>query len=108
MNCKYHPDREAEFFCSSCNAPLCSECAEQSATGEYYCYECAMLHSITELLPDYLSLREGEAAFLTRLTYRPDPQVGYRLSVTKPSSGEMNLILTPQGIEYSAPATEGA
>jgi len=34
--------------------------------------------------------------------------VGYRLSVTKPSSGEMNLILTPQGIEYSAPATEGA
>ncbi|MBW2311255.1 MAG: hypothetical protein JRF35_09290 [Deltaproteobacteria bacterium] len=40
MKCKYHPDREAEFFCSSCNAPLCSECAEQSATGEYYCYEC--------------------------------------------------------------------
>jgi hypothetical protein len=63
---------------------------------------------LTELLPDYLSIREGEAGFLTRLTYRPDPKVGYRLSVTRPGSGEMNLILTPQGIEYTAPATEGA
>jgi hypothetical protein len=198
MHCKYHPDRTAEVFCTSCNAPLCSECAEQSPSGEPYCYECAMLHSLsevgtsikdrrdkgeerkekakkrwgpfgyfvivssvliavmwgvilfgkkpappasaevatndrvllfmvdgaikryalyegntypaelTELLPDYLSIREGEAAFLTRLTYRPDPKVGYRLSLTSPGSGEMNLILTPQGIEYSAPATEGA
>jgi len=198
MHCKYHPDRTAEVFCTSCNAPLCSECAEQSPSGEPYCYECAMLHSLsevgtsikdrrdkgeerkekakkrrgpfgyfvivsvvliavmwgvilfgkkpappasaevatndrvllfmvdgaikryalyegntypaelTELLPDYLSIREGEAAFLTRLTYRTDPKVGYRLSLTSPGSGEMNLILTPQGIEYSAPATEGA
>lgn len=198
MNCKYHPDRTAEVFCTSCNAPLCNECAEQSSSGEYYCYECAMLHSITEvgtsikdrrdkgeerkekakkrwgpfgyfvivsvvliavmwgvilfgkkpappasaevatndrvllfmvdgaikryalykdntypaalteLLPDYLSLREGETVSLTRLTYRPDPTVGYRLSLTRPGSGEMNLILTPKGIEYTAPATEGA
>jgi hypothetical protein len=199
MHCKYHPDRPTEVFCTSCNAPLCKECAEQSASGEYYCYECAMLHSLTEvgtsirdrrdkgeqrkekaqkrwgpfhyflivsvvllavmwgvilfgkkpapattsaevasndrvllfmvdgaikryalyenntypsqlteLLPDYLSMREGEAAFLERLSYRPDPKVGYRLSLVKPGSGEMNLILTPTGIEYMAPATEGA
>jgi hypothetical protein len=198
MNCKYHPDRTAEVFCTSCNAPLCSECTEKSASGEPYCYECAMLHSLsavgtsikdrrdkgeerkerakkrwgpfgyfvivstvliavmwgviifgkkpappaaaelstndrvllfmvdgaikryalykgntypaalTELLPDYLSLREGEAAYLKRLTYQPDPRVGYRLSLIKPGPGEMNLILTPKGIEYTAPATEGA
>jgi hypothetical protein len=198
MNCKYHPDRTAELFCTSCNAPLCSECAETSASGEPYCYECAMLHSLsevgtsikdrrdkeeerkerakkgrgpfsyfviislvliavmwgvilfgkkpappasrelssndrvllfmvdgaikryalykgntypatlTELLPDYLSMREGEVVSLKRLSYRPDPKVGYRLSLTTPSPGEMNLILTPQGIEYTAPATEGA
>ena len=198
MNCKYHPDREAEVFCTSCNASLCNECAEQSSSGDYYCYECAMLHSLTEvgtsikdrkdkgeerkekakkrwgpfgyfvivstvliavmwgvilfgkkpappassevatndrvllfmvdgaikryalyknntyptelteLLPEYLSIREGEAVSLQRLTYRPDPTVGYRLSLTRPGSGEMNLILTPKGIEYTAPATEGA
>jgi hypothetical protein len=198
MNCKYHPDRPAEVFCASCNAPLCTECAEQSASGEYYCYECAMLHSIsevgtslkdrrdkeeerkekakkrrgpftyfviislvliavmwgvilfgkkpappasaqvvandrvllfmvdgaikryalykgntyptalTELLPDYLSIREGEAVHLKRLSYRPDPKVGYRLSLIKPGPGEMNLILTPKGIEYTTPAKEGA
>ena len=198
MNCKYHPDRTAAAFCTSCNAPLCSECVEKSASGEPYCYERAMLHSLsavgttlkdrkdkgeerkerakkrwgpfgyfvivstvliavmwgvilfgkkpappaaaelstndrvllfmvdgaikryalykgntypvalTELLPDYLSLREGEAAYLERLTYQPDPRVGYRLSLIKPGPGEMNLILTPKGIEYTAPATEGA
>jgi hypothetical protein len=198
MNCKYHSDRTAEDFCTSCNAPLCSECVEKSSSGEPYCYECAMLHSLgevgttlkdrrdkgeerkekakkrwgafhyfvivstvliavmwgviifgkkpapptstevatndrvllfmvdgavkryalykdntypsvlTELLPDYLSIREGEAVYLKRLSYRPDPKVGYRLSLTTPGSGEMNLILTPKGIEYTAPATEGA
>ena len=198
MNCKYHTDRKATVFCTSCNAPLCKECAEQSSSGDYYCYECAMLHSLTqvgtsikdrkdkgderkekagkswgpfgyfvivstvliavmwgviifgkkpappastevatndrvllfmvdgaikryalyknntypaeltELLPEYLSIREGEAGSLKRLTYRPDPKVGYRLSLTRPGSGDMNLILTPKGIEYTAPATEGA
>jgi hypothetical protein len=198
MNCKYHPDRTAEAFCTSCNAPLCSECVERSASGEPYCYECAMLLSIsevgtaikdrrgkgeerkerakkrwgpfqyfvivstvliavmwgviifgkkpappaspqvatndrvllfmvdgalkryalyqdntypaelTELMPDYLSMREGEVVYLKRLSYRPDPAVGYRLSLVKPGSGKMNLILTPKGIEYTAPASEGA
>jgi len=198
MNCKYHPDRKAEFFCTSCNAPLCRECAEVSPSGEPYCYECAMLHSLTEvgtsikdrkdkgeerkeqkktrrgpfgyfvivsvvliavmwgvilfgkkpappasaelatnervllfmvdgaikryalyksntyptalteLLPDYLSLRKGEAGLLERLSYHPDPKLGYRLRLIKPGSGEMNLILTPKGIEYTAPGSTGA
>jgi len=197
MNCKYHPDRKAEFFCTSCNAPLCRECAEMSASGEPYCYECAMLHSLTavgtsikerkdkgekrkeqkkkrrgpfgyfvivstvliavmwgviifggqpapqrsadlskkgrvllfmvdgalkryahyksnayptaltELLPDYLSLRKGEAGLLERLSYQRDLKLGYRLRLIKPGSGEINLILTPKGIEYTAPGSTG-
>jgi len=198
MNCKYHPDRKAEYFCASCNAPLCSECVEMSTSGEPYCYECAMLHSIsevgtgltkkkgelekrkekakkrwgpfhyfvivstvliavmwgvilfgkqpappasaelatnervllfmvdgaikryalyksntyptalTELLPDYLTLHKGEAGLLERLSYQRDPKLGYRLWLIKPGSGEMNLILTPKGIEYTAPGSTGA
>ncbi|MBE9593077.1 MAG: hypothetical protein IMF19_06325, partial [Proteobacteria bacterium] len=49
MKCKYHPKRKAEFFCASCNAPLCKECAEESKSGEYYCFQCAMLHSVSEV-----------------------------------------------------------
>jgi len=49
MQCKYHPDRQAEVFCASCNAPLCKQCAEESSTGEFYCYECAMLNSVAEV-----------------------------------------------------------
>jgi hypothetical protein len=198
MNCKYHPDRKAEYFCTSCNAPLCSECTEMSPSGEPYCYECAMLHSITavgtslkerkgkgekrkeqekkrwgpfhyfviistvliavmwgviifgkqpappasaelaanervllfmvdgaikryalykgntyptaltELLPDYLSLRKGEAGLLEQLSYQRDPKLGYCLRLIKPGSEEMNLILTPKGIQYTAPGSTGA
>ena len=49
MQCKYHPDRVSEVFCASCNGPLCKECAEETSTGESYCYECAMLHSVSEV-----------------------------------------------------------
>jgi len=198
MNCKYHPDRKAEVFCASCHAPLCRECAEQSDSGEYYCYECAMLHSLSEagttlkdrkekegerkekarkrrgpftyfvilsavliavmwgviifggqpapkrsadlskntrvllfmvdsalkryahyegnryptrlseLVPAYLSLRQDELGYLTMLSYARDPKAGYRLSMAEPQAGEMNVILTPQGLEYSRPAREGA
>jgi hypothetical protein len=198
MNCNYHPDRKAEFFSTSCNAPLCRECAEMSASGEPYCYECAMLHSLTavgtsikerkdkgekrkeqkkkrrgpfgyfvivstvliavmwgviifggqpapqrsadlskkgrvllfmvdgalkryahyegdmypiqlsELVPKYLSLQKEELGYLETLSYKRDPKLGYRLSIAKPRSGEINVILTPQGLEYSAPSSGGA
>ena len=29
MQCKHHPDRSAEFFCASCNGPLCKECVKR-------------------------------------------------------------------------------
>ena len=198
MNCKYHPDRKAEYFCTSCHAPLCTECVVMSAADEPYCYECAMLHSIAEagislkarkekeaqrkeqqkkrwgpfhyfviiscvliavmwgvilfgkkpappasaklaanervllfmvdgaikryalyqnntypaalsqLVPDYLALREDERGLLTRLSYQRDPQLGYRLQLINPGPEEMNLILTPKGIVYTAPGSTGA
>ena len=45
MQCKYHPSRDGEFFCVSCHAPLCNECAKEGNPGEYYCFQCAMLRS---------------------------------------------------------------
>jgi len=198
MKCKYHPDREAEVFCASCNAPLCMECAEEVKPGVYYCYDCAMLHSLSEvgttlkdrkekgverkekakkkwgpfryfvvvssvliavmwgviifggqpapqrtadltqkrrvllfmvdgalkryahyegdmypsqlsdLVPEYLSLQKEELGYLKILSYTRDPKTGYRLSIAKPRPGEMKVILTPKGLEYSAPSSEGA
>ncbi len=49
MRCKYHPDREAVVFCASCNASLCSECAEEVRPGEYACFQCAMLQTVTSV-----------------------------------------------------------
>ena len=49
MKCKHHPSRQAEYFCSSCGIPLCQDCAEEARPEEYYCFQCAMLHSISEV-----------------------------------------------------------
>jgi len=198
MKCKYHPKREAEIFCASCNAPLCKECGEEARSGEYYCFQCAMLHSVSEvgtsikdkwekttdkedkkkkkkgpfqyfviissvlilvmwgviifggqpapprkidfakkgrvllfmvdgaikryahyegdkypeklsnLVPKYLSLRKDELFHLEKLSYQRDPEAGYRLSVANPKAGEMNVILSPKGIEYTRPSSGGA
>jgi hypothetical protein len=47
MQCKNHPDRRAEYFCSSCRIPICGDCAEETKPGEYYCFKCAMLVSVS-------------------------------------------------------------
>jgi len=47
MQCKNHPDRRAEYLCASCGKPLCSDCAEEGKGGEYYCFQCAMLSSVS-------------------------------------------------------------
>lgn len=196
MQCKYHPERKAEFFCASCNAPLCKECAEEVKPGKYLCFQCAMIQSVseigtsikekreqeekkkkkrwgpfryfvivssvlilvmwgyiifggqelpatiatvdygkqgrvllfmvdgaikryahyegnkypdplTDLIPRYLSL-EVKLHLEKQLLYQSDPKVGYRLSLASPEPGEMNLILTSKGVEYTAPSEEGA
>jgi hypothetical protein len=198
MQCKYHPKRQAEFFCATCNAPLCKECAEEVRPREYRCYECAMLHSVSEvgtsmrerhekgedrrlrkkgkwgpfhyfvivssvligvmwgviifggqkapptsiehatkgrvllfmvdgairrfalyegnrypeqlvdLIPKYLSLRDREVSHLKKLSYQRDAQRGYRLTLANPTQGQMNIILSPKGVEYTTPASGGA
>jgi hypothetical protein len=47
MQCKYHTGRKATHICSSCNAPLCEDCAEEIKPGAYSCFQCAMLHSVS-------------------------------------------------------------
>jgi len=195
MQCKHHPERSAEFFCASCNGPLCKECAEEAEPGQYYCFQCAMLHSVSEvgtsikeklekgeekkekkkwgplhyfvivscalilvmwgiiifggqkapprtvdfvkkgrvflfmidgalkryahyegsryperlsnLVPKYLSLSKEELFHLERLAYQRDPKAGYRLSLAKTKPGEMKVILSVKGIEYSRPPSSG-
>jgi len=198
MQCKYHPAKTAEVFCASCNAPLCKDCAEQSQSGEYLCFQCAMVYSVSQvgtsikdrreksvekeakkkkkwgpfsyfvivssvlllvmwgviifggqpapdkttgiakkgrvllflvdgalkryahyegnkypeklsnLVPKYLSLRENELSNLNELSYQRDAKRGYRLSMANPKAGEMNVTLTPKGVEYTAPSQGGA
>jgi hypothetical protein len=49
MQCKNHPSRQAEHFCASCGIPLCNDCAEEAKPGEYYCFQCAMLSSVSQV-----------------------------------------------------------
>ena len=49
MQCKNHPDRKAEHLCSACNAPLCNDCVEEIRPGEYFCFQCAMLQSVSQV-----------------------------------------------------------
>ena len=50
MQCTNHPNRKAEHICSSCNAPLCIDCAEAVKGGEgYICFQCAMVRSVSEV-----------------------------------------------------------
>lgn len=197
MQCKYHPSRPAEFYCAGCNAPLCKECAEEVGAGQYYCFQCAMIHSVSEvgtsmkdklekeedkkrkkkkkwgpfqyfvivasvlvlvmwgviifggqkaptrttdfakkgrvllfmvdgalkryahykenrypeklsdLIPKYISLRKDELFHFDKLSYKRDPKTGYRLSMARSKPGEMNIILSPKGIEYTQPSSEG-
>ena len=61
MQCKHHPDREAEHFCTSCGISLCGDCAEEERPGNYYCFQCAMLHSVSEVGTTLKDKREKSA-----------------------------------------------
>jgi hypothetical protein len=47
MQCKNHPDKQAIHFCVACEIPLCDDCAEESEPGQYYCFKCAMMTSVS-------------------------------------------------------------
>ena len=64
--------------------------------------------SLTDLIPKYLSLEGEQILHLKQLLYQLDPNTGYRLSLASAQPGEMNVVLTSKGIEYTAPSEEGA
>ena len=47
MQCKNHPDIQATHFCVACEMPLCDDCIEESEPGQYYCFKCAMITSVS-------------------------------------------------------------
>ena len=66
MQCKYHPDRRAEHFCSGCGVPLCAECADELKPGEFYCFQCAMLASVSAVGTTIKGKREKSAGHKAR------------------------------------------
>ena len=61
MRCKHHPDRDAEYFCAGCGIPLCGDCAEEGKPGNYYCFQCAMVQSVSEVGTTLKDKREKSA-----------------------------------------------
>jgi hypothetical protein len=61
MQCKNHPDRQAEHFCASCGIPLCGECSEESKPGKFYCFRCAMRTSVSDVGTSMKDKREKQA-----------------------------------------------
>lgn len=61
MQCKHHPHRRAEHFCFTCNSPICGECAEEVKPGVYTCFQCAMIHSVSEIGSTMAEKRERAA-----------------------------------------------
>lgn len=49
MNCKNHPNRQASKFCASCNIPICDDCAEEVNPGQFFCFNCAMLQTVSSV-----------------------------------------------------------
>ena len=49
MRCKNHPHREAAHYCMGCGIPICDDCTEEGKPGEYVCFQCAMLSSVSKV-----------------------------------------------------------
>ncbi len=63
---------------------------------------------LRDLVPKYLLLSGNELLQLNKLSYQKDITVGYRLSFASPKPGEMSIVLTSKGVEYTLPSKEGA
>jgi len=47
MKCKNHPKKDAVQFCASCGVPICEDCIEEPSPGQYFCFQCAMLQTVS-------------------------------------------------------------
>lgn len=61
MQCKNHPNRRAQHLCAGCSIPLCDECAEETKPGQFYCFQCAMLSSVSAVGTSIKGKREKVA-----------------------------------------------
>ena len=64
--------------------------------------------TLSALVPKYLAFKDPDLVHLRKLSYQKDPVAGYRLSLINPEKGEMNLILSPKGIEHIPSSGRGA
>ena len=59
-----------------------------------------------DITPKHLSLRKKDIHHLEMLSYKRDPDFGYRLSFATSKPGQMSIIISPKGIEYKLPSSE--
>jgi hypothetical protein len=72
-----------------------------SSLKRYYFYEGKKYpETLTDLVPKYLPMNKESLPELNRLSYIKEPDARYSLSLANPKPGEMNIIISPQGIEY--------
>jgi hypothetical protein len=62
---------------------------------------------LTDLIPKYLNMTKVDLAHLKTLLYVRNKEAGYRLSLKTTKPGQMNVIITPQGIQYEPSSREG-
>lgn len=73
MKCKNHPKKEAVQFCTSCGIPICEECIEEPTPGQYFCFQCAMLQTVSVVGNSLVDRREksGEKKFVRKKPWGP-------------------------------------
>jgi len=49
MQCKNHPNHQAEFICSSCLEPLCRNCVIEGEQGKSFCRLCYMCYTVSKV-----------------------------------------------------------
>jgi len=62
---------------------------------------------LTDLIPKYLNMTKVDLAHLKTLLYVRNKEAGYRLSLKTTKPGQMNIIITQQGIQYEPSSREG-
>jgi len=61
---------------------------------------------LSDLHPKYVPLRKEELSCLEVLSYSTDPAEGYRLALIDRSTGNVTIVLSPQGIVCMSPSDE--
>jgi hypothetical protein len=75
-----------------------------SAVKRHFIYEGKRYpNSLLDMIPKYLVISEKEIPILGKLNYQRISNHGYRLSFANPKPGELNIVITPKGVEHALP-----